>query len=214
MLTLLVYALTSLIIFVIGFTVPESGIPRTLAWESVFDLLPNLLKHSRILFVLVVFIVVPGLAILLAFYKNVSHLSFGDTLHVSLVSAVFAFYLFLVVSFAPGSAVIKVLLIAILSSAVFANGLGFYLKESEIHIAPLTRVLFESEKDEVAGIEGKIIFDLDRYLLLWMETKPVHLVAIPHEKIKSIQTPPLPQEQKSAAIKNGPPDYHKSGPDQ
>jgi hypothetical protein len=107
---------------------------------------------------------------------------------------------------------------------LFALNLGIY-EPFDIQEAPLTRVLFESEKDCVAAVEGKVIFDLERYLLLLTENKtgksvvaiPVEknestqnfllsftvklggsIVAIPHEKIKSVQTPPMPQEQVSA----------------
>jgi hypothetical protein len=78
----------------------------------------------------------------------------------------------------------------------FALFLGEYYARFDIEEAPLTRVLFESEKDRLAAVEGKIIFDLERYLLPLSESKSV--VAIPHEKIKSIEAPPLPKEEKPA----------------
>src|SRR5262245_37413689 len=74
---------------------------------------------------------------------------------------------------------------------------GEQYARSGIPEAPLTQVLFESEKDKVASLEGKLIFDLDRYLLLYTEIDPLHpqisgrVVAIPHEKIKCIETPPV-----------------------
>jgi hypothetical protein len=74
---------------------------------------------------------------------------------------------------------------------------GEQYARSGIPEAPSTQVLFESEKDKVASLEGKLIFDLDRYLLLYTEIDSLHpqisgrIVAIPHEKIKWIQTPPV-----------------------
>jgi hypothetical protein len=76
----------------------------------------------------------------------------------------------------------------------FALRLGRHYAQFGIQKASLARVVFESEKDRVAAVEGHVIFDLDRYLLLLTERESV--VAIPHEKIKSIETPPLPVEQK------------------
>jgi|GraSoi2013_100cm_1033763.scaffolds.fasta_scaffold68161_3 hypothetical protein len=76
--------------------------------------------------------------------------------------------------------------------------------KSEIKVGAITKVLFESEKDKVGTVQGRVIFDLDRYLLLFLERSAENsrrecVIAIPHERIKSIQTPPLPQsEQKSA----------------
>ena len=120
------------------------------------------------------------------------------------------------VSFLRTSAVVKALLVIILWAMTFALLFGTNEKSAEIQEEPLTRVLFESEKDGVAAVEGKVIFDLERYLLLFNENKadtsvvgPMgnydwvpklkgSVVAIPHEKIKSIQTPPLPKEQESA----------------
>jgi hypothetical protein len=91
---------------------------------------------------------------------------------------------------------VRVLLVMVPWSVTFALFLGNKYEPLEIQEAPLTRVLFESDKDHAAAVEGKLIFDLDRYLLLFTEAKSV--VAIPHEKIRSIQTPPLPIEQKPA----------------
>jgi len=87
---------------------------------------------------------------------------------------------------------------------------GEQYARSGIPEAPLTQVLFESEKDKVASLEGKLIFDLDRYVLLYIEIDPLHpqisgrLVAIPHEKIKWIQIPPLSVEQKPIPAETSP----------
>jgi hypothetical protein len=71
-----------------------------------------------------------------------------------------------------------------------SGGFGYKKKKTL-----LSQVFFESEKDKLASLEGKIIFDLERYLLLFTESKSI--VAIPpHEKIRSIQTPPLPVAKK------------------
>src|SRR6266481_1770845 len=81
-------------------------------------------------------------------------------------------------------------------SMSFALLLGSAYEPYAIDEEPLSRVLFESEKDHIAAIKGKAIFDLDRFLLLSTEDKSgSHVVAIPNEKIKSIETPPLPAEQ-------------------
>lgn len=135
------------------------------------------------------------------------------------------------VPFLPGSAVVRLPLAIILWCMLFALFLGGIYEPRVIQVAPLTRVLFESEKDRVAAVEGKVIFDLERYVLLRTEDKsgkpvaaiphkkvlktvlyllshPAYItsepkfdvgsvIAIPHEKIKSIQTPPLPKEQES-----------------
>lgn len=74
-------------------------------------------------------------------------------------------------AFLPVSAVVKVLLVIILWSMLFAWVLEGSYEPFAIQKAPLTRVLFESEKDRVADVEGKVIFDLDRYLLLLTENK-------------------------------------------
>src|SRR6516164_10435426 len=87
---------------------------------------------------------------------------------------------------------------------------GEQYARSGIPEAPLTQVLFESEKDKVASLGGKLIFDLDRYVLLYIEIDPLHpqisgrLVAIPHEKIKWIQIPPLSVEQKPIPAETSP----------
>ena len=87
---------------------------------------------------------------------------------------------------------------------------GEQYARSRIPEAPLTQVLFESEKDKVASLEGKLVFDLDRYLLLYIESDPLHpqisgrVVAIPHEKIKWIQTPPVSVEQKPIPAETSP----------
>jgi hypothetical protein len=87
---------------------------------------------------------------------------------------------------------------------------GEQYARSGIPEAPLTQVLFESEKDKVASLEGKLIFDLERYLLLYVESDPLHpqisgtIVAIPHEKIKWIQTPPVSVEQKPIPAETSP----------
>jgi hypothetical protein len=88
---------------------------------------------------------------------------------------------------------------------------------------PLSQILYESEKDRIAAVEGRVIFDLDRYLLMLIDDKsPVsiphdsfldrltrltqapqlrgHVVAIPHEKIRLIQTPPLPATSPTPAV--------------
>jgi hypothetical protein len=102
------------------------------------------------------------------------------------------------ISFSRVSSAIKALLVSTVCLLSFATTLGYFEKSAEIYSGSITRVFFESEKDKVARLEGKVIFDLDRYLLLLTESKQRSVVAIPHEKIKSIQTPPLPQEQVSA----------------
>ena len=168
---------------------PKTELPRIPNWKTVFDLFPKLVKFSRLLFFLSM-----GLVGLLYFYLLSSDLSKNLYFRTFLDSAFLVFFIFLGASFVPGSAVIKVLFLTICWSVIFARAAGDRLKPHEIEVAPLTRILFESEKDKVTSVEGKVIFDLDRYLLL--NTGPKSVVAIPHEKIKSIQAPPLPQEQK------------------
>jgi len=118
---------------------------------------------------------------------------FGDIGKVFSGSEVLIWYLFVAVSFFPGNAAIKALLIAIIWSSIFAFGLGYFVKPVDIKRSPRTKVLYESEKDKVDNVEGKVIFDLERYLLLFTYTKSV--VAIPHEKIREIETLRLPVEQ-------------------
>ena len=121
------------------------------------------------------------------------------------------------VAYFPGSTVVRLLIVTVTYSMFFALVLGFLYVPIGVQEAPLSRILFESEKDRVAAVEGRVIFDLDRYLLLLTENKSYKsrvpgsdykpwvpglggsIVAIPHEKIKSIQTPPLAEpEQKPA----------------
>jgi hypothetical protein len=112
---------------------------------------------------------------------------------VILVSLFFLAGLSWAVTHIPVSTGVRLLLATVPWSMYFALFLGEYHVRFDIEEAPLTRVLFESEKDRLAAVQGKIIFDLERYLLLLSESKSV--VAIPHEKIKSIEAPPLPKEQ-------------------
>jgi len=94
------------------------------------------------------------------------------------------------VTYVPVSTGWRLLIVIIPCSALFALTLGRYYGRFDVQEGPLTQVLFESEKDKVAAVEGRVIFDLERYLLLFTKSKSV--LAIPHEIIKSIQTPPLP----------------------
>lgn len=104
------------------------------------------------------------------------------------------------VAFFKANTVVTVLLLIIPVSVFFASSLGSFYKSLEIKEAPRARVLFESEKDQVAAVEGHVIFDLDRYLLLLTENKSGgSVVAIPHEKIKSIQTPPIRESKENSA---------------
>jgi hypothetical protein len=83
----------------------------------------------------------------------------------------------------------KALMFSFVMSIVFALCHGALLEPSYLLYEPVSRVTFESDKDRNAFLEGKIIYDLDRYLLLLIADK--FIVSIPHEKIKSIETPPL-----------------------
>jgi hypothetical protein len=184
------------------FKVPKGGISPILSWQAVFDYFPNHLKRSRSAFVFMVLMALPINAVLLVLpvddvFGAQFRMGFSTRVASSVIEC-FVFYTFVGVSFLPGSAAIKGLLIAIVWCAALANGVGYYVKPNQVGRAPSTRVYFESEKDKDGVLEGKVIFDLDRYLLLNTGHKSV--VAIPHERIKSIQTPPLPkeQEQKSA----------------
>ena len=110
-------------------------------------------------------------------------------LYAILFSAVF--FLFVFTSFLPVDAVIKLVLMLVVWCALFSMFTGF---ERYRGGAPgvLATVFFESGEGKVDSIEGFVIFDLDRYLLISPERKLVmdQVLAIPHEKIKSIQTPP------------------------
>jgi hypothetical protein len=171
--------------------VPKYLMPRTIAWQAVFDFLPTMAKYSLKRFLI---FVVPAVWIPAIFVHKVFGNTFGDIWNVFLGSAILLWYFFVAVSFYPGNAAIKALLIAIIWSSIFAAGIGAFVKPGEIELSPRTRVLYESEKDKVDNVEGKVIFDLERYLLLFTYSKSV--VAIPHEKIREIETPPLPVEQK------------------
>jgi hypothetical protein len=84
----------------------------------------------------------------------------------------------------------KVLMFIFFMAIVFAFCHGLILEPLLLFYAPVSRVTFEIDKDRSVSLEGKIIYDLDRYLLLLIgEIKSI--VAIPQEKIKSIETPPL-----------------------
>jgi hypothetical protein len=74
--------------------------------------------------------------------------------------------------------------------SLFAICHGAFLEPFYLLYEPVSRVTFESDKDRNAFLEGKIIYDLDRYLLLVIATIK-SIVAIPHEKIKAIETPPM-----------------------
>jgi hypothetical protein len=93
-------------------------------------------------------------------------------------------------------AVVKLLMVAIPWATLFALLLGYRYEPDAIKNRSLSRVLYETDKDHVTAKEGRQVFDLDRYLLISVEDKSGHyFLAIPHEKIKSIETPPLPIQQ-------------------
>ncbi len=124
------------------------------------------------------------------------HTKLRGILFVIIVSLIGLFTLTWGVAWVPTSTAVKVLLVTVPFSMSFALLLGSAYEPYAIDEEPLSRVLFESEKDHIAAIKGKAIFDLDRFLLLSTEDKSgSHVVAIPNEKIKSIETPPLPAEQ-------------------
>lgn len=116
------------------------------------------------------------------------------TFNVVVLSAGLATVLFGGASYVHAGKGVKLLIITAIWAMAFALLLGNFLARFDIEEAPLSRIVFESEKDQVGAVEGKVIFDLDRYLLL--DAGPRSVIAIPHEKIKSIQTPALPQESK------------------
>ena len=84
----------------------------------------------------------------------------------------------------------KALMFLFFMSIVFAICHGLVLEPLYLLYEPVSRVTFESDKNRNTFLEGKIIYDLDRYLLLLIGNIK-SIVAIPHEKIKSIETPPL-----------------------
>jgi hypothetical protein len=162
---------------------PESETRRSFDLLAVFDWAPKLLKRRPMVF---------WFFLCSAFYRLMCSLNF---LNVFFILFFVAFFLLVFTSFLPGNVVIKLLLMVTVWCALFALFTGLDRYRYGVP-GVLTRVLFESEKDRVAGAEGYVIFDLDRYLLLG--TGPRKVVAIPHEKIKSIEAPPLPKEQVSA----------------
>jgi hypothetical protein len=84
----------------------------------------------------------------------------------------------------------KALMFIFFMAIVFAFCHGLILEPLFLFYAPVSRITFEIDKDRSVSLEGKIIYDLDRYLLLVIGDNK-SIIAIPHEKIKSIETPPL-----------------------
>jgi hypothetical protein len=119
------------------------------------------------------------------------------TFNVVVLSATLSTVLYAGARYVPVGKGVKVLIVTATWAMAFALLLGNFLAHFDIEEAPLSRIVFESEKDQVAAVEGKVIFDLDRYFLLLTQSKSV--VAIPHEKIKSIQTPPIRESKENSA---------------
>jgi hypothetical protein len=193
---------------------PKASKLPMLAWQKIFQVFPFILRWSPALFVV-------SLGALLVVYAFVSD-ALRDPFYRCFLAATFwVFWLYVAVSFVPSSDVIRFLFLTLVWSVIFAAAAGESWKPSQVEAEPLTKVLFVSERDKAVTVEGKLIFDLDRYLLLWVDPEEStegksatnvgrnapHIassdqrtkrgvVTIPNEKVISIETPPRPTEQR------------------
>jgi hypothetical protein len=183
---------------------PSWAIPTPGIFALTLALSPGIFFHARFgvgFYVILWFLMVVLLVACLYVSLFMADTKLRGTLYVATWSLLALPILTFGVAFVPITRVVKVMFVMAASSIFFAHYLGSHYEPYAIRERPLSRVLFESEKDKVAAVEGKAIFDLERYLLLLTEDKTVKsVVAIPHEKIKSIQTPPLPVEQKPTPV--------------
>jgi len=112
---------------------------------------------------------------------------------VTLFLILFLIYWFVTLVAASYRLLNKALVIIFSMSIGFAFCYGAFLEPLSLISKPVSRVTLESDKNRNALLEGKIIYDVNRYLLLLVGDPivEIHVVAIPHEKIRSIETPPL-----------------------
>jgi hypothetical protein len=166
----------------------------------VFDDTQNLSRRKPILFFLAFSLI---LLLLLFSYWFIEKSIPATKLSASFLvlnGSLIAFLILTVgISFVRVSTVTRAVLLIAPCSMFFALGLGSTYEPLAIKGAPLARVLYEPEKDRVTGVEGRIIFDLDRYLLILTESESSDMVAIPHEEIRSIQTPSRRQPEQTSA---------------
>jgi hypothetical protein len=94
----------------------------------------------------------------------------GDVFFASLTVLL---YLVIGSSFVPVSIVVRALVVTVTWLLIFALGLGSLYAPLDIQEAPLARVLFESEKDRVVVVEGKVILTLIDICYSLRRTKPI-----------------------------------------